>query len=144
MSFETIGGMICLGLLGFLFVGSIGAMAVSMRANISGWTRLAQHYTYSESFRGTKWYIQSGYMGHARYRSCLTIGIDQQGLYLEVFPFGMGHSPLYIPWQDLTVTTYPKWPGGFLDLTAKHVPAIPLRFEGHVGIEILELYSTQT
>ncbi|MEM8532639.1 MAG: hypothetical protein AAGF95_17475, partial [Chloroflexota bacterium] len=77
MFFEAIGGMICLGLLGFLFVGSIGAIAVSLQGNVSGWTRLAQHYAYSETFRGTKWYIQSGYMGNARYGNCLTIGIDQ-------------------------------------------------------------------
>jgi hypothetical protein len=49
------------------------------------------------------WRWQSGVFARTvAYRSCLTVGVNEGGLYLAVwFLFRMAHSPLFIPWGDV-------------------------------------------
>jgi hypothetical protein len=39
----------------------------------------------------------------AGYRHCLTVGANEDGLYLATFPFfPLGHPPLLIPWNEVS------------------------------------------
>jgi hypothetical protein len=41
----------------------------------------------------------------ANYGGCLTVGSDAAGLYLAVmFLFRVGHPPLFIPWDERTIS----------------------------------------
>ncbi|MFP2902828.1 hypothetical protein [Corallococcus sp. 4LFB] len=71
-------------------------------SRMGGWSRLARDYRLDRGggFPCRRWV--SGHMGWVEYRSCLTVGGDERGLYLAVlFPFRMGHPPLCIPWADV-------------------------------------------
>ncbi|TWU29856.1 hypothetical protein [Bythopirellula polymerisocia] len=69
---------------------------------MGGWGRLAREYREHESHDSqpirTAW-MRSGRFGWVNYNSCLNIGIHDAGLRLSVlFPFRVGHPPLFIPW----------------------------------------------
>ena len=70
-------------------------------AKMGGWAALATKYR-TASMPPGKWFVfQSGMIGTVNYKSCLTIGVSDSGLYLSVFPlFRVGHPPLLIPWSD--------------------------------------------
>jgi len=43
--------------------------------------------------------------GLGRYRNCLVVGASPTGLYLAVFfPFRVAHPPLFIPWNEVTLS----------------------------------------
>ncbi len=77
---------------------------------LSGWNRLATRYRAEREFHGKLWRFQSGRMRWGMgYNNCLTVGADGLGLYLSMLlPFRMGHPPLFVRWQDLTVAPV-KW-----------------------------------
>ena len=53
--------------------------------------------------------MQSGKVGVVNYRSCLTIRVAEDGLFLAVFPlFRAGHPPLFIPWSEFTMLRQKK------------------------------------
>jgi hypothetical protein len=88
-----------------IWVGVITAIGY-----LSGWNRLATRYRADREFHGRLWRFQSGRMRWGMgYNNCLTVGADGLGLYLSMLvPFRMGHPPLFVRWQDLTVTPV-KW-----------------------------------
>jgi hypothetical protein len=99
---------------------------------LSGWSRLAKHYSSQVEFKGRKWRHQSGYMGLIIYRRALTIGSDSAGFFLATPNFlRMGHPPLFIPWDEITVAerevyryfdirfAFPRVPGATLQITRK-------------------------
>ena len=67
----------------------------------SGWKDLAESYP-AKDFAGTKRRFQSALVGRVQHNGILTIGANNNGLYLDVwFPFSAGHPPLYIPWTNV-------------------------------------------
>ncbi len=72
---------------------------------LSGWAELARIYRLPGEFTGNRWKWQSARMRLLiGYNNCLTVGANQQGLYLAMFfPFRVGHPPLFIPWSDISV-----------------------------------------
>ncbi len=73
-------------------------------AQLGGWTALAQVYQFTGSFQGERWSFQSGKVRWVGYNNVLTVGANQQGLYLKpFFLFQFGHAPLLIPWYDVSV-----------------------------------------
>lgn len=75
-------------------------------AKLSGWASLARHYRTDAPRDGIRFRFQSAGMRFGtNYGGCLTIGVQRTGLYLAVwFLFRVGHPPLIIPWQDITMT----------------------------------------
>ncbi len=74
--------------------------------NLSGWAKLATHFRATAPFGGTCWHFQSASMRwNTRFGNCLTVGVAPNGLYLSVVPiFRLGHPPLHIPWEQITVS----------------------------------------
>lgn len=71
---------------------------------IGGWRLLSKAYRADFSFDGRKLRMKSGGMRWGtNYAACLTVGANQEGLFLAVFPiFRIGHPPLFIPWNDIS------------------------------------------
>jgi hypothetical protein len=65
-----------------------------------GWTRLAERFTALSPPVGDLFKGQTIEVGRAFYRRCATVGVSEQGLYLEVnIPFSSRLKPLFIPWE---------------------------------------------
>lgn len=73
-------------------------------ALMSGWRQLAQRFRMQGDFSGTKWSMQSAKMRYGTgYNNALTIGADSTGMFLAPLAlFRMGHSPLFIPWAEIS------------------------------------------
>lgn len=97
-------------------------------AQIGGWATLAQVYHFTGEFRGERWSLQSARMRWGTgYNSVLTVGANQEGLYLApLILFRFGHPPLFIPWYDISV----KQTGSifrYTELSFRQVPSVSLK-----------------
>jgi len=73
-------------------------MILFLLAHLGGWARLAQYYETQATFEGETWNFKSGRMGLVNYSGCRTIGANDEGLYLAVFPvFRLGYPPYLSP-----------------------------------------------
>ena len=107
-------------------------------AYLGGWARLAQYYEVRSPFAGQKWHMQSGRMGMTNYKGCLTVGVNESGLYLAVLPiFRAGHPPLFIPWYDITTAPSKQFFMSYLDFTFARVPSLRLRLPERFGNMVL-------
>jgi len=72
---------------------------------ISGWVLLSERFRLKDSFYGKTLPFRSARMRfYCQYNNCLTVGADESGLYVAVFPlFRVGHPPLLIPWSEVSV-----------------------------------------
>lgn len=73
---------------------------------VGGWTTLAKRFRLRVPFVGERWTMQSAQMRWiAGYGNCLTVGCNQQGLYLVMMPlFRFRHPPLLIPWEEVAIS----------------------------------------
>ena len=107
-------------------------------AYIGGWSRLAQYYQTQSTFEGERWNFKSGRMGVTNYSGCLTIGVNDRGLYLAVFPiFRVGHPPLFIPWYDITTSKSRKFLVSYLDFTFARMPSVTFSVAERFGDTLL-------
>ncbi len=111
----------------FLVVVWVAISFVIGRA--SGWAELARTYTLDDIFTGERWSFQSASMRYLMgYNNCLTIGANAQGLFLAIFPLlRVGHSPLWIPWTDISVARKRLLGFPVVELRLGHDPEIPFR-----------------
>ena len=71
-------------------------------ALVSGWKRLAKHYPAVKPPRGRCHLMESGFIGIASYKGCLTIYTSEEGLYFKLWSlFRMAHPPLFVPWSSI-------------------------------------------
>ncbi len=114
-----------------------------MVAQMGGWADLARVYRDDGTFRGRKWRFKSGSLGRlGGYGNCLTIGGNQDGLYLAVLlPFRVGHPPLFIPWPEITVSRKTRKflfvTHSWTEFTFSRVPDVPLRITEGLARRIL-------
>ena len=121
----------------FFFI-SLWIIVSFVLANIGGWSRLAQYYETQSRFEGKKWSFRGGRMGMINYNGCLTIGVDDDGLYLAVFPlFRVGHPPLFIPWYDITTSKSRKFFVSYLDFTFARLPSVTFSVPERFGNTLL-------
>src|ERR1700737_4025492 len=87
-----------------LFVGT-WALTLHVLGIISGWALLAKRFRSTGMLCGYSWPFRSARMRFlVQYRNCLSVGADESGLYVAVFPlFRFGHPPLLIPWSEVSV-----------------------------------------
>src|SRR5580765_5545402 len=80
------------------------AMLSVVISYVGGWASLAKKFRFRGQFHGSRWRGQSGQMRWiAGYHNCLTVGANENGLYLAGFPFlVLGHPPLLIPWSEVS------------------------------------------
>jgi hypothetical protein len=120
----------------FFLMVWIGAGVVV--AKISGWGELSRCYRSGSPFDGRRWRFRNGRMRLAMgYNNCLAIGSSPQGLYLAVlFIFRVGHPPLFVPWQDISVkmgkTLWWRW----TEFRFRQAPRVHLKIKGSLGDEI--------
>ena len=72
-------------------------------ALISGWHRLAMRFRMQGEFAGPVRKMQSARLRFTNYNRVLTIGANQNGLFMVPFVlFRVGHPPLFIPWTEIS------------------------------------------
>lgn len=74
---------------------------------LGGWGKLAQRYKRVTPITGTTWWLQSAGIRRyveVNYGNCLIVTVNDEGIGLSVlFPFRLGHPPLFIPWSEVLV-----------------------------------------
>ncbi|OKH18454.1 hypothetical protein [[Limnothrix rosea] IAM M-220] len=69
----------------------------------SGWDKLAQKYGYHRKFQGKTTWMTTAYIGIVRYRNCIDIGVNAEGLYVSPFVlFRLGYPAIFVPWGDIS------------------------------------------
>jgi hypothetical protein len=88
----------------FFFVTQ-GALGFYILARMSGWNRLSKRFRYRGTFYGETWPFRSARMGPLiRFGCALTMGADESGVYMAVFPlFRICHPPLLVPWSEVSI-----------------------------------------
>jgi len=85
-------------MIGIVIAGAVGLIAaiavVTLVPRLSQWHALAQMYRATSPPSGTLFHWQSLQMGYATYRSIVTIGVLEEGLYLKLPPWALFHPPL--------------------------------------------------
>jgi hypothetical protein len=122
----------------FAFFVAVWIGAGFVVAQASGWGYLSRCYRSGNPFDGKRWYFRSGRMRlNMSYNSCLTLGASTQGLYVAVlFMFRIGHPPLFIPWQDISVNTGKTLWWKWTEFRFRQAPGVYLKIFGSVGEEI--------
>jgi hypothetical protein len=102
---------------------------------VGGWFSLSRLYRTRVPFDGAKWGGQSGQMRWlANYNHVLTLGANQEGLYLaSMFLFRFMHPPLLIPWSEIKVRRSRGWFFEYVTFTMGHELAIPLRIRSKLA-----------
>jgi len=120
----------------FLFFVAMWALTLYVLGVISGWEVLSKRFRFKGMFYGETWLFRSGRMRfYVYYGNCLSVGADESGLYLAVFPiFRIGHAPLLIPWSEVSVMSGDK---GLIfkkrELRLGHQESIPLRISASLA-----------
>ena len=116
-------------LLGILAFVAAWVIMFSLISRVGGWASLAEQYRCQETFTGTTWSFQKGQMRWmVGYNNCLTVGADPRGLYLSIlFPFRLGHPPLFIPWRDISYSTKKFLGITYVELRLGREVPIPIR-----------------
>ena len=99
-------------MIGIVIAGAVGLIAaiavVTLVPRLSQWHALAQMYRATSPPSGTLFHWQSLQMGYATYRSIVTIGVLEEGLYLKLPPWALFHPPLLIPWGHIQLSVDAK------------------------------------
>ena len=95
---------------------------------MSGWAALAAEFRLEGDFEGQKWGWQSAAMrAMCRYGNCLTLGVNQRGLYMRVQPIlRIGHAPLLVPWEQIQCASRKVMGIELVQLTLGREQQIPL------------------
>lgn len=104
---------------------------------LGGWSKLASRYRFTEPFIGEVFPTRSATMGMTRYASCLTLGVNPDGLYLNVFIWmRVSHPPLFIPWADMVGKVQESWLTKILVVTFKSVPNVSIELPMNTVLEL--------
>lgn len=75
----------------------------------SGWSKLAEKFHHQDKFEGNLSRFHSAKLKGVRFRNCLKIGTNEDGLYLAQTILGrLFHKPILIPWEELKSKTLKK------------------------------------
>jgi hypothetical protein len=97
-------------------------------SRLGAWSRIATEYRQWETFDGERWRGQSAKVGWANYGNCLTVGVNQRGVHLSVFfLFRPGHPPIFVPWEDVSVTEGKRLFFKHVDLAFRRAPGARVR-----------------
>ncbi len=113
-------------------------LGISFLISRVAWSRLASAYPGDPRFEGRRWHMTSAQIGLAGYGSSLTVGASEKGFYLRpILPFRFGHSPILIPWTEITA----EWKEGFgfknVRFTVRRVPDATILLPEQIVREIM-------
>lgn len=116
-------------ILGILCFVAAWAIMFTLISRVGGWALVAEQYRCQETFTGATWSFQKGQMRWmVGYNNCLTVGADPRGLYISIlFPFRLGHPPLFIPWRDISRASKKVLWINFIELRLGREVPIPFR-----------------
>lgn len=126
-------------LIGFLL---IWCFVVWLISHLSGWQRLAKHYSAGDRpVTGTTYRGFRGLVGIAHYRYVLTLHVNDDSFFMEISPlFRLGHACLCIPWSEVRSQTphfTPWWKAERLHIGDPVVGTITL------PVELLDRIATE-
>ena len=138
MNSETV--TIILAILAFFIVFPLfWSGVVFFISRLGGWGSMAEAYTYHEPHSAQCFSGQSAILRlSSSYRGVLKICADDEGLYFSVmFLFRPGHSPFFVPWEEVRGTrkTYFFFP--IVDLRFQRTPDIPFRLYKHTADKLV-------
>jgi hypothetical protein len=85
-----------------IFLISLWYAIVHFLSHQSGWAELAKQYRLQQNYTGGYKRFQLGRVGPIGYSGALSVGSNQQGLYLAILPpLALGSPPLLIPWNRI-------------------------------------------
>jgi hypothetical protein len=106
---------------------------------IGGWIALAQRYRATELFTGKSWHFQHIQLTWSmNYSGITTVGANSAGLYLSLFfPFRIGHSPLFIPWNEMKMEMKQSiFSGKYMEIHFTEVPGTLIRISEKLARKI--------
>ena len=108
---------------------------------IGGWFSLSRAFCAPDEFKGPKWKFQSGRMRWGtNYGSILTLGANQDGLYLAVMPlFRFMHPHLLVPWNEIKVRRSKGRLFEYVTFLMGHEVSIPLKVLGKVASKLRDI-----
>ena len=93
-----------------LLVGAWWVFVLWLLSELSGWRRLAAVYRAQKAPNGKRFPMQTGKVGDAWYKGCLTVYTSREGLYVSIWPiFRFREPPLFIPWSALCDRREKRW-----------------------------------
>ena len=97
-------GVIALAIIIPIAFAAIWCCAGYLVALTGSWRLLGQRFRLQGEFTGPTRAMQSARLRFGtNYNNVLTIGADQNGLFMVPFVlFRMGHPPLFIPWTEIS------------------------------------------
>ena len=109
-------------------------------SRLTGWARITAHYRNTGDFPGKVWRSQTittrwgmGYKGGAN------VGADTRGLYISFgFLFRFGHPPLFVPWEDITISEKQVSRSRMLELRFRKTGDLPVRIFPELGDRLAE------
>jgi hypothetical protein len=109
-------------------------------AKMGGWRALAARFRTSGEFSGATWSFQGAAMRlGTRYNGCLTVGANNQGLFIRPFVFFRAwHPPLFVPWTEITVVPQQRWYGNMVNYTLGRGEKIPFMVREKLAQRIQE------
>lgn len=118
------------------FVG-LWCAATYLLALMSGWRRLAAHYTAELPLGGQCFRFRSAKSGLVRYNHCLNFAATPAGLYLWLLlPFRLGSPPLLVPWADLSATPVREFLMNAIAFEFARAPSVKMRISTRLGEQI--------
>lgn len=110
-----------------------------LASRIGGWSKLAKVYAPLTPYEGET-VLCSGGMGLANYGFSLLLGGNSTGLFLNVTPWlRLGHSPLFIPWEDLMVEEFQSLFYPRVLISFKKCPGVYLRMPKKDALKVRNL-----
>ncbi len=107
----------------FYFVG-LWVTVVFLLARMGGWKKLSEEYAWRgepipKSWK--KW--QYARIGWVNYNGCLEFGATERGVVIRTFfLFKISHPPLFVPWEDITLTERKALFGKMFDMKFRRSP----------------------
>jgi hypothetical protein len=106
----------------FLFVGMWLAV-LNVLSSLGGWRRLANHYPAPPLVTGQLFSWRTGRLGWVNYSSCLNLTAGPSGLLIATSaPFRFAHTPLFVPWGDVTAERTRRFFFAVVKLHFRRVP----------------------
>jgi hypothetical protein len=112
-------------------------VGISFTLGMFGWRHLAHSYPAERTSQGRTWYMEWGQIGLTHYRAALILTATMEGLRIAVlFPFRIGHPPIFIPWEDLSAVR-DRWTFiPVVHLVAAKVPSVRIKLSKRTAIAI--------
>ncbi len=131
--------LILVGVFAIAWIGMWCVMTLLI-SRISGWSALAEHYRTSDVPHDVRsWRLWNARLRlNTRYSGAITVRPTARGLYLTVSMLFLGHAPLFVPWDQIQVTSESRLLFPITRFRFLAVPSVSLAVRQQVATEILQ------